>query len=1675
MKKIVLLYTVLFLTSFAAFAQNEWIDYSKTYYKLLTNTDGIYRISYTTLSASGLTMSSLDPRTIRVYHRGVEVAVFVSGQEDGRFDQQDYIEVIGERNDGDADRELYEQADQMANPEYNLHTDATAFFITVTPGQYGKRVAQRALDPSLAPLTYIRQEVLQVFGEQYSLGRSYTLGMHLGSYDVGEGWTSAVITRGKAREIVFSDLAPFLPDLKAAVSVAIVGRSEAPHLVDIFVGANESSLRLVETLAFEGFAYLSREYPLRAEDFGADGKFLIRISPKSMEGNNDNVSVSYAKLTYNRQLISSDFSKEIVMIPAGQYTLDWSALSEAYRVYDISDISQPILLAPASTSSGIQVSAGNPLSSTRLLMMRASSRIETTTLERITFQNLLGSAANYLIMTHPDMRKPTSVNVDPVAAYASYRQSPAGGGFQTLIFTAEDLYNQFNYGEKSPLAIKKFLKQYYERYHPEYLLLMGRAFGMYNTERSGSETYYYRDRPDLFTQKDYVPTFGYPYNDNRFVVGFDPSIPNDAAMAVGRIPSTAPEQINDYLNKVKEKEALGASANWQKDLIHLSGGLSAFELERYYVYLQGFERIAEGPFLGGDVTTFRKRNNTATELINISGKVNEGTSLVTFFGHAATSTTDIDVGFVSQDELGYANKGKYPALLMNGCDAGNAFGKAYTFGEDWIITPDRGATNFMANASIGVDVFLRRYSETFYEKAFQDSSLIYQSIGKVKLASEVLFYERYGNSSINQSHANQMIMLGDPAVGIFPAPHADYSLNKDEVSLQDLNGNKVNNLTDTLDLTFVVRNLGRVDMDTVEITVSRQLPDGTLINFEPKKIAPIYYRDTIHYSVPNIGVVSAGDNVFTIAINSKRTVPEISFANNSIMASLFIESSGTQNLSPLPYAIHSREVVEMVAQIPGKSTEERTIIFQLDTSPDFSSSWRKEARVTTLNLARFSQNIADRLSGTDTVTFYWRTKFLQAKEGESQDWATDSFSFIPNGPEGWIQRQFAQLEENQLVNLQPKGAPLQWQYEGTKLDVDIFTFGDQTEGLSYGQVQIQLDGISYNQDLFQRRCTDGSFALMAFDQRSLASYLVVPLTNFDVLDGKSCGKTPQIIQNIRNSWITDPEESIFYDYIDGVKDGDYVVLFSVGAVTFDDWPDAAYQKMKELGANEARLRNLATGDPYILFGRKGMKAGDATEIVADPSSELPASQQVITFNTTLEGYFDQGYIASGRIGPSAFWDRFYNQTKAPQPTEEEEFAFDVIGVRADGQEELLFREVLMEELSLTDINAERYPFLRLQFSLDQSENRIPRQLSQWQVNYTGVPEGVLILKNKENEIRLEEGEDTLVKFEFINISNVDFSDSLKLQYSFLNKITNTVEDFQQMIPAVKAGESYTFEIPFSSLGNPGSNSLNITVNPREYMEQTFKNNVLDLADYIIVKEDDQNPVLDVSFDGVYIMDGDIVSPSVMILALVKDENQSLLKQDTTGVEVFLKRDCESCTFERVSFSGPSLKWSSATATTDFKLEYQPGPLEDGVYTLRVNAEDGSGNQAGDKPYEVQFEVINESSISHFYPYPNPFSTSVRFVFTVTGIAPPDEVKIQIMTVTGKVVKEILQDELGPLKIGNNISEYAWDGKDEFGDQLANGVYIYRVLVRKDGQFIEHRATAGDKAFKKGYGKMYLLR
>jgi hypothetical protein len=251
-----------------------------------------------------------------------------------------------------------------------------------------------------------------------------------------------------------------------------------------------------------------------------------------------------------------------------------------------------------------------------------------------------------------------------------------------------------------------------------------------------------------------------------------------------------------------------------------------------------------------------------------------------------------------------------------------------------------------------------------------------------------------------------------------------------------------------------------------------------------------------------------------------------------------------------------------------------------------------------------------------------------------------------------------------------------------------------------------------------------------------------------------------------------------------------------------------------------------------------------------------------------------------------------------------------------------------------------------------------------------------------------------------------------------------------------------------------------------------------------VASDNYRPVLDVTFDGVHILNNDIVSANPHVLIKLKDESKYLLLDDTSLLKVQLQYPDGS--LRRFYFTNDTLRFTPATpgsadntATVDF-LPYLP---QDGTYQLLIHGQDKTGNPAGNVDYSISFEVYNKPMISNMFNYPNPFTTSTAFVFTITGSQLPQNIRIQILTITGKIVREITQAELGPLHIGRNITEFKWDGSDQYGQKLANGVYLYRVLTNLNGsslsKFPTYDASGSevntDKYFNKGYGKMYLMR
>ena len=160
------------------------------------------------------------------------------------------------------------------------------------------------------------------------------------------------------------------------------------------------------------------------------------------------------------------------------------------------------------------------------------------------------------------------------------------------------------------------------------------------------------------------------------------------------------------------------------------------------------------------------------------------------------------------------------------------------------------------------------------------------------------------------------------------------------------------------------------------------------------------------------------------------------------------------------------------------------------------------------------------------------------------------------------------------------------------------------------------------------------------------------------------------------------------------------------------------------------------------------------------------------------------------------------------------------------------------------------------------------------------------------------------------------------------------------------------------------------------------------------------------------------------------------------------------------------------------IEYRPTFTIEGDYKIEVKARDRSGNNSGQYDYARAFKVILKKTVSDLFNYPNPFSNATRFVYTLTGNEMPTTYKIQIMSVSGKIVREITQAEIGPLKIGKHMTDYVWNGTDQYGDKLANGVYLYRLVMKDQNKKVYDKFnldTSTDVYFDGGWSKLVIIR
>lgn len=1645
---------------------NEWIDYVRTdaYFKIPVSTDGIYRIPKDVLPAQAQLVSG---SRFQLFHLGKEIPLYVST--DGVLSADDYLEFFGRKNRAELDRHLFSKPDdELLNPFYSMFTDTAFYFLT---WQVDAAAAKRFVTVpnelnNLPPKAgyYFHQELLEFHTTSIRKGVNIGgVGLEQSHYDF-EGFGSEYL---KKHTLKLPLRAVFTGGGDAVIDLAFATRQNIFHDVAISLDGI-----MVSRDTFDDFRLMKKTFFKSAAGLGSE----IEITIEGHAANNDRSSMIYAWITYPRQF---DFNQKnsfsfSVEASASVTYLEIEQFDAGTTPPVLYDLTNQLRIIGSLNGSTVRIALPPaPLKRDLVLVDPITGIRLVEVIEPVVFENYSIADAQFIILSHPFF---TTDSPNPVEAYAEYRRSAAGGGFRTIVVDIRQLYDQFAFGvQRTPLAIRNFAHFVKKKWRdPRYFFIIGKAREYADIREATALS-------EASERTFFIPTFGISGSDNLLLSGNTTAAP---ILPVGRLAATGSEDIRHYLQKIKtyesiqqELQTVAGDHAWTKQVVHLSGGIDPTEQLAIKVYLETMEQSLRQSRMGAEISTFYKTGTGAVQQSQTAGlkeKLEDGLAILTFFGHANASIFD----FNFDDPGSYANFGKYPLLISNGCFSGNCNTEVSGIGERFVMAEDKGAIAYFASSGYGFITALSQLGNHFYEEMGGRS--YGKGIGDIlKTVYEKLQFD----ASVGlRELVQQTILQGDPAVKIYHHPGPDYSVDRNTLVFEP---RFLNAQLDSFSLRFDLLNTGEYLPDTTFVLqILHELPSGQKTEVIRDTVGAPAFRAPLDYRIALPGEAAIGNNRLHIQVDANDAIRELPVGaegNNSLIDAFGnpglgfrIVSNDVLPLEPEHFAIVTTPQVTLKASTIDVFAAAQNYLFEIDTSQLFEGTFvrryvlRSRGGVLKWTLPFALEN---------NTTYYWRVT-PDSLDADGYRWQNRSFTYLEKASSGWNQSHFYQLSENRFDDLELSAQTKQLKFVDVPVDVKIRNYIYQNPN--------QIPRYLLNNE------TKASYLQNIVNTMPAGLYIAV-------LDTITANPMINTGNGIYGNEITRPDQDwaafpfktdsaneraeIIHFLQNIVPSGYYVLLFTVQRSADDSYlPEQWSADSLSLGTSIFRvleaqgvqkIRRLATTGavPYTLFYKKDDSNWPVQETIGDLNG-------IIEQNTVIPSKWTNGWMESAMIGPASSWDSLKWQVSGID-TSADQYSLDLIGLSSDGGDTVLL-EGLHSNLNLNEVDPIEFPFLKMRLNAADTALRSPVQLNYWRIFHEPLPEAALNPASFFEFYRdtLRQGDTLRAVIAVENVSEPGM-DSLLVHFIIEDRQNNSFRTAKRFEP-LPGRDSLVAAFSFDTrLLRSGAHALHIEMNPNgEQRERLFLNNsgALDF----FVETDRANPLLDVTFDGEHIFWGDIISPRPNILITLRDENPFLALGDTSLFELYLQSPGDA-DFRRLSLAEPTIIFSPAknhTLSEENKatIVYRPHFTLDGAYVLKVRTRDASGNLSGDFDFEIGFRVVTRSMISGFAVFPNPFSSTASFVYTLTGEEHPAQFGLRIRSADGRLVREITQDEVGTLRIGSAQTACVWDGTDQAGKPLPNGIYFYEIDIRKaNGQPFDPLDPTSYPLFQSNFGKIVILR
>jgi len=764
--------------------------------RVIVGEDGIYQITGNDLINAEIDISQIAPSSFRMTNKGREVAIFLLGDEDEIFDPDDYIEFWGEMNK----KTLIDRyTDVYADP----FSDENVYWLE-WGGSPGLRVVEEngslvTTNPTeYNPSPFFRETMH--FEENQHFERLGIANMDQLSY-TRDLWffDSGIKSVGKKIypfNLIYPDSSSFNPVI---VSIMMSGKSFGTH--DVIAWLNNTMVGKSNPFWFrQDTSRITNRTgsTIRNTDLAHGQNSLELQMPTPVQSGIDYILLNWFDVTYDRKYKALQNKIEfrrpsIIYFPninLYQFDIDGFTDSniEIYKKGISKIVNFDIQFELIGNRRIYQVSFQDNILSEDIEYIALTANQKKKPLRIEIDQpydeekptNALkdfSNSADYIIITHPRFYQSAKQLLD-------YRRSQ---GLDVEMVKVQDIYDEFNHGIKSPLAIRRFLKYAYLNWNQNNKLKYVLFFGDANFD--------YKSQSPVFI--DFVPTFfyqseefgavatDYPYS----LVSGNDLIPD---LFVGRIPVTTNSDVLIVVSKIIEYEQNAPVGQWRNQALYISGNdLRTYEFNNPNrpLFRTQNSRVLENQLPNNHssfrLNTIRDTSKTpdpnfgsTTDLIEY---FDDGLFHINFIGHGGGAIW-ADVKLMNLNDVDRLNnKGMYPFITSMTCFTG-AYDNPGNVGlaQKFVLTPDKGAIGVVASSGLGWAyndfAILWAIGQYTYEKSLSIGEIT--SLGKINylinkssyFVNDTL-YVSPGYGILFNDMVHQYNLIGDPYVKLAKTPN----------------------------------------------------------------------------------------------------------------------------------------------------------------------------------------------------------------------------------------------------------------------------------------------------------------------------------------------------------------------------------------------------------------------------------------------------------------------------------------------------------------------------------------------------------------------------------------------------------------------------------------------------------------------------------------------------------------------------------------------------------------------------------------------------------------------------------------------------------------------------------------------------------------------------------------